>query len=230
VVYWISECVRCVRYEGYHLLILYHGTSSRHLTSILQNGLQPQGSGQSNYTDKIESKEGFVYLTTAYPIYFADNARGDDEDWVVLEVEIDEEHLYPDEDFLALAIKRAHGGDLLDWNETVDPTNFKKYWRASLQERGVVCTNRPEEVKIRNHVVISKEDVQAFLMLGGDASPSPLAYMLLGKHYRRAMEIMFDQGIEAAVEFAAKDMRPEGAGLPPFLRCPSLQMEGVVND
>ena len=51
-------------------LKLYHGTSSRFLDRILKHGIKPRGKGTSQW-DKFPSRPDLVYLTTAYPFYFA---------------------------------------------------------------------------------------------------------------------------------------------------------------
>lgn len=53
-------------------LILYHGTSSKYLPSILREGIKPRKlTRQSNWKTTIESRNDMVYLTNAYALYFA---------------------------------------------------------------------------------------------------------------------------------------------------------------
>ena len=49
---------------------LYHGCSVENLRSILLNGLRPRGYTKSNWR-KTPSRSDMVYLTAAYPFYFA---------------------------------------------------------------------------------------------------------------------------------------------------------------
>lgn len=85
---------------------LYHGTSSRHLESILTHGLQPRGEGKSNW-DAASSGE-VVYLTKTYGLYFASHARKSiDEDMLIVEIDTDllpsQEPLLADEDAITFA-------------------------------------------------------------------------------------------------------------------------------
>ena len=72
---------------------LYHGTSSRHLETILAYGLVPRGDAPSNWTAASSAER--VYLTNAYAMYFAQASRKDSsEDLVVVEIDTD---LLPDQ-------------------------------------------------------------------------------------------------------------------------------------
>jgi hypothetical protein len=50
----------------------YHGTSARRLTTILKDGIRPRLKTASNW-EKMPSRPDMVYLTVAYPLYFAMN-------------------------------------------------------------------------------------------------------------------------------------------------------------
>ncbi|MDW9478975.1 hypothetical protein GOB57_09805 [Sinorhizobium meliloti] len=80
---------------------LYHGTSSRYLDTILEQGLVPRGEAQSNWP--AASSPDHVYLTNAYAMYFAQSSRIDhSEDLVVVEIDTDllpdQKSLHADED------------------------------------------------------------------------------------------------------------------------------------
>jgi hypothetical protein len=90
---------------------LYHGTSSKHLDAILDNGLTPRGERPSNWT--AQSASDRVYLTDAYGMYFAQLSRKDAaEDLVIVEVDTDllpdQSSLHADED--AAWFMFQHGG------------------------------------------------------------------------------------------------------------------------
>lgn len=82
---------------------LYHGTSTKYLEKILQNGLQPRGRRKGNWQSTILSRSDAVYLTTAYSVYFAMQATKKPESGLVLEIDstkLNPFRLHPDEDFL----------------------------------------------------------------------------------------------------------------------------------
>jgi hypothetical protein len=67
---------------------LYHGTSSKHLESILDHGIAPRGDAPSNWLAASNSQA--VYLTVAYGLYFAQHARSQAaEDLVIVEISSD---------------------------------------------------------------------------------------------------------------------------------------------
>lgn len=49
---------------------VFHGTSAQHLGDILQRGIQPRGKAVGNWPD-LPSAPDHVYLTTAYPLWYA---------------------------------------------------------------------------------------------------------------------------------------------------------------
>ena len=48
----------------------FHGTSAQNLNDILQRGIQPRGEAVGNWPD-LPSAPDHVYLTTAYPLWYA---------------------------------------------------------------------------------------------------------------------------------------------------------------
>ena len=82
---------------------IYHGTSSANVDKILLNGITPRGDTESHW-DRYPSRNDLVYLSTAYPFYFACVAAQVDEISAVFEVDtdlLDTEWMLPDEDFIA---------------------------------------------------------------------------------------------------------------------------------
>jgi hypothetical protein len=87
------------------LMKLYHGTTSRHLSKILAEGLTPGNQNQnSNWEHSVAASTSTVYLTNAYALFFANQAltdEGTDDILAVLEIDIDQlwdEYLVADED------------------------------------------------------------------------------------------------------------------------------------
>jgi hypothetical protein len=187
-------------------MILYHGTSERHLHAIQRHGLLPRRlTGQSNWSGNVASKEEFVYLTDAYPVYFAvgpalaaDDAPAD---LLILKVDVDEKRLYPDEDFIAWVVTDgAQGVRQEEMNPFIDPRAYQAAWHLSLQHNGVVCTPKVPPKRILDHRVIPRSEAELIAELGLEPMPTPLNYRFMGSHYRRCIEALFEQGSEAALQ------------------------------
>ena len=82
-------------------MILYHGTTSRHLDSIREHGLLPRYDERPTRWDENPSATDRVYLTNAYAVWFAWTAAEAGEKGVVVAVDVEEEDLVADEDYLA---------------------------------------------------------------------------------------------------------------------------------
>lgn len=54
---------------------LYHGTTTRHLNSILQHGLTPRMINQISNFEDVPSNDELVYLTTRWHYWYAHNAN-----------------------------------------------------------------------------------------------------------------------------------------------------------
>src|SRR5208282_4351454 len=90
---------------------LYHGCSAKDLRSIMTNGLCPRQDKQSNW-ERNPSRPDMVYLTVAYPFWYAlchDGLAG------VIEIEargLDRNRFFPDEDFLTYAFAMRDGAQV----------------------------------------------------------------------------------------------------------------------
>jgi hypothetical protein len=145
-----------------------------------------------------------VYLTDAYPVYFAlvaAFAEGKEPaDLLILQVEVDESELYPDEDFIAWAL----ASDRSDVQQTtlnpfINPADYKDAWRWSLETNGVVCTPSVPADRILDHRTIPPTETEIIAELGLDPLPTPLNYRQFAGHYRRCLDALFTAGLEAAL-------------------------------
>jgi len=154
-------------------MILYHGTSMKNADEIMKNGFKDRiGSGRKNWDGLGLSQKGFVYLTRAYPFFYAMQAAEDKDEFAsVLRVEADNRDLYPDEDFLRQAFKKEKRYDI---------KKFKLYGVNSLTYLGNVAIEPRNIIKI-----IGRKDFEPKVMWGySDPSMTVLNYQILGEYYR----------------------------------------------
>lgn len=155
---------------------LVHGTTNRHLTAILANGLLPRRlTGNNNYSDALQSKPSRVYLTSAYAPVFGLNAMADSETEQVVLIEVAPErlrqtgNLRPDEDYITL------------WKDA------KKYpktdlWRRSLLEMGV-CSYQGS-IPVREFRRVSVIEVPENVWCYWDAGISVMGHTFFGRYYQ----------------------------------------------
>src|SRR5215831_10174199 len=91
-------------------MLLYHGTGETAAREAMQAGLLPRRlTKKSNWKHTVPSNPGAVYLTDAYPGYFAANAASRKERMAIIEVDsarLDPWRLGADEDVLEQALRR----------------------------------------------------------------------------------------------------------------------------
>lgn len=179
-------------------MILYHGTSERHVERILKEGLRSRKftKMQSNFT-RHPSHTEMVYLSNCYAPYFAAHASKDGR-WAVIEVDIDVENLLPDEDFLAQASRGTHRIQTLSLEERT--AEFKEDLHAyadqaleSLKHLGTVAHDafvRKSEIKRIALFDHSKNMYMAIMAL--DPSISLINHKILGNHYETLTRWFFE--------------------------------------
>ena len=135
---------------------LFHGTSGKAVSKILEQGIQPRRRTKKTNWDNAPSHPNAIYLTTCYAGYFAHCAVK--RSTLLGMVEIDTDKLYeaflrPDEDFLEQAFREGgnrinkplrdtlKGKDMLEctawFREHLD--EFSHVWRASVDNIGNCC-------------------------------------------------------------------------------------------
>lgn len=129
-------------------MLLYHGTSSKHLKRIQKYGLKPRMKKKGNWEHTIQSRSDCVYLTSLYAPYFAASVCKK-EPWMIVEVDSDRMEPFfflPDEDFLEQATRSQE--DFSNIGNTMQQRtkwfrdkleNFQQYWEQSIQALGNCC-------------------------------------------------------------------------------------------
>ena len=174
---------------------LYHGCSAKDLRSIMTNGLCPRLDKQSNW-EKNPSRPDMVYLTVAYPFYYAlchEGFAG------VVEIEtrgLDRKGFFPDEDFLTNAFA-VHGGQELDASrkEEIRDTlhTYGDYWKQSVQHQGNCCYQGTISPRFITRYCIF--DPKARPALAEEISNDPCInldnYSMKGESYQQLVAWMF---------------------------------------
>jgi len=174
---------------------LYHGTSESRAKRILVEGIKPRhASGKSNWKHSVESNPEAVYLTDAYPMYFANVASKTGERWAVIEVDtdrLDESKLHPDEDILEQC-GRKYDGLPKTWDMKRRTRHYRKQainnpnWEKSLEFMGTCGYYDTIPVKAITRVVYfdpKKYDAGMILSLI-DCSISLMNYRFCQTQYR----------------------------------------------
>lgn len=164
-------------------IILYHGTNPTNADAIESEGFSGR-KGDGNWKDEMKSMEGYVYLTTAYAIFYACNAAGDDGRGTIFKVEVDTDDLCPDEDYLRSA------GLLLELTKKKRTlSDYTDHSQASLDFLGSVAI-KPESIKILERKDFDTGEMWRY----SDPSISVLNYRILGMYYRKLTEVFMAGG------------------------------------
>lgn len=159
---------------------------------------------ESNWEGKVESKHDLVYLTDAYPIYFARGATDEGDQLLILKVNVNTRNIYPDEDFIARYLQYAHYPEmtLQDLNPLVDPKEFKQLAKNSLEFNGVCAVKKVTPQNILDYRTFDyKNDLRLILQTGGDTTPIPDAYKVMGDMYRTSTNMLFEKSKEEVLHF-----------------------------
>lgn len=180
-------------------IVLYHGTNAKFLENIRRDGLLPRNKTgkNSNYTGGVVSKPGFVYLTSRYPVFYGYNACQDGDFMALFEVEVNSNALFPDEDFLAQVLHDKKGNRLPDI-QSINPADWQKLYKASLDSMGNVCTQSVLPEQILRHVIIPTENFWILNSLGVDFNTYTLLFSDSAFEHispiRSNLRLLFDKG------------------------------------
>ena len=183
---------------------LSHGTSSRHLDSILRHGLKARGKAPSMWT--CESNPRMVYLTNAYSLYFAVNAAQHHDDTLIVEVEVPLSQLYCDEDAYAQATYAQSGQrqtlSLLEYTRLCrdglhgerNAKQRRRYAAESLRLLGTACCRDVIAPECITRIArLPFEVVPSIFMSEFDPLISIYNYLLFAERYQRFQQSLFER-------------------------------------
>jgi len=181
-------------------MILYHGTTHKLLHSILSEGICPNI--HSNWDHTCSSKPDFVYLSSTYALYYAmeatNNLGGEP---LLIQVEVDEDNLYPDEDYIArlvVELEKKNGKqiDLIEATEQIELLVYQRFWKQSLEilgnvaHYGIISPKNIIQYRVITDKYIKFNAVEPVI--------SPANFLFCGQYYRSLIqyalgEITFDR-------------------------------------
>lgn len=197
-------------------MILYHGTSTKHLPGIFRHGLRGRGKdGVTNWEHTIESNPDTVYLTDTYPTYFALNASDPWDTPVIIEIDtsmIDPDwgFLVPDEDALeqgtrGLSVEEKTAQALDGWmfppddmTDMYERTRWFRdradqladYWPGSLNVMGT-CGFRGTIWSGAFTRLAFLTDPGPLQIVAADAQISVMNFQFCASHHRNVTRIIF---------------------------------------
>lgn len=124
-----------------------------------------------NNFPELPSHEDFVYLSLGYAVHYAFRNYRDDEKMMLVEVEVDEDCLYPDEDFIGAVIAEQTKREFDECVKEVDILEYQFAFKSCFE-----CTSLAAHLgsispkRITN--VYEIDDFNLGLALGADTSPT----------------------------------------------------------
>jgi hypothetical protein len=179
---------------------LYHGTSSVSLKMIMEKGIRPRGKRRSLWKEHPSAIDR-VYLTRAYAVYFACHAAKEHKsNAVVIEVDVDEANLVPDED--ALAQVKISDEEFLFLNK-LDLAERTRYWKEAAPIYPELWQKSIEWLGNCAHMgTIPASQITRYvefeptleIMLGHDPVISISNYKFMGEQYVRCLGQFVESG------------------------------------
>lgn len=181
-------------------MMLYHGTSEKHLKQILADGIMPNCLHKNhNWKHTVTANDKAVYLTNAYGLYFAHQAT--DEPWRLAVLEVDTSKLLvnrlcADEDAVEQAMR---GRDTMPlWPMKRRTAHYRKRiedycWQESLKALGnCAYTGTVPTKAITRIAVVQPKTMHEMIWAGYDPTISLMNYAITGEKYRDTMRWLFE--------------------------------------
>ena len=172
---------------------IYHGTSGDRKDIILRDGIVPRVDAQSNWSD-APSNCDMVYMSVAYPLYFAGCVDGDHDHLVLFEIDmahLHQDRCYPDEDFILQAQCALPGHDTQQ-DIAKNLEDYKDLYAVSVEYLGNMAYSgviaptaftRCVEIDITQRAEILYEALQPTITIEN--------FRFLGKHYQQLVAWLF---------------------------------------
>lgn len=184
-------------------MILYHGTSERHAELIIKEGLAGRKYTvmPSNFTEH-PSHEEMVYLSNCYAPYFAAHTSQQDGRWAIIEVDVTEENLLPDEDFLEQTSRHQQtvDGTLQERTRAFkkDLRNYDHLALESLMHLGTVAHDgRILSSEIQRVAFFDSSKNMYLAIMAMDPTISILNHRIMGRHYETLTRWLFEPDVTA---------------------------------
>lgn len=175
---------------------VYHGTCASNLDSILKNGIKPRGRKKGNW-ESYPSKKDMVYLTVAYAPYFAICSCEKSQTALILEIDLsllDEDKLYPDEDFVAQVLAYQNNTDIDTYHDHVSNNLdlFKSCYQDSLDGLGNISyKGTVPSSSITRYCLVDVKERKDISLMCLDPSISLMNYKFCGNRYRSIISWLF---------------------------------------
>lgn len=174
--------------------LLYHGTRSKLLDKILENGLKPRGKRKGNWK-QYPSRHDLVYLTRSYAPFFAINGLKKNENLaLILEIESSNLKLLPDEDFISQAISMNTGEPLPEVHKQVleNLESYQEHWQLSLDNLGNCSHKGPiSPGNITRYCTLDIKKRPDLFSISLDPSISTMNYRFCGTRYQSIISWLF---------------------------------------
>lgn len=135
-----------------------------------------------------------VYLTNSYAPFFAIQGSKGKENALILEVEVDEDSLYPDEDFIVQALAQQSGRAIDEIHEEIKDSieDYRHHALDSLEHLGN-CSHkgRLPETSVTRYCIIDTFSRPDLGMICMDPCISLLNYRFCGSRYRSIISWLF---------------------------------------
>jgi hypothetical protein len=179
------------------------------LDAILREGIRPRGDDPGNWKHTVTSNPRCVYLTTTYPLYFAQMAGEGYGDVAIFEVDgarLQRNRLLPDEDFLQDATKddpkwqarfeiwgvKGMKARVMWFRREIYARNLGKGLALqSLERMGTCCHDGNVSRETLTRIALIPKDVSIALIAYYDPLVCIMNYHTVGWLHQRGVALMF---------------------------------------